>query len=140
LARGVGFEPTQPLCIQPKKRKRRVTEFRRPVFIWPTAPFTRIRTPSSAERPDLGCSLPGLARFAWQTWKTTFLRRQLHDHQPRRTDTHGQRTKGQMRLNASTSAFGPSYRGFMVRAFLGARQGTPTPPPKTRRQKKRCIE
>jgi len=44
--------------------------------------FTRIRTPLSAERPSLGCSLPGLARFAWLTQLTAFLRKLLCDRQP----------------------------------------------------------
>jgi len=44
--------------------RRRVTEARRPVFTKPSNPFTHTRTPLSAERPSLGCSLPGLARFA----------------------------------------------------------------------------
>jgi len=38
-------------------------------------PYTRTRTPLSAERPDLGCSLPGLAGFAWLTLETASLRK-----------------------------------------------------------------
>jgi len=29
------------------------------------SPYSHVGSPLSAERPSLGCSLPGLARFAW---------------------------------------------------------------------------
>ena len=50
-------------------------------------PYARTRAPLSAERPDLGCSLPGLAGFTWQTLKTALLRKLLNDRQPQRTDS-----------------------------------------------------
>jgi hypothetical protein len=50
-------------------------------------PYTRTRTPLSAERPDLGCSLPGLAEFAWSTLEAASLRKQPNDRQPQETDS-----------------------------------------------------
>jgi hypothetical protein len=80
------------VSVQPRKlfatQRRRVTEVRRPESAGPLRPYTRTRTPLSAERPDLGCSLPGLAGFAWQTLKTASLRKLPNDHQPQGTDGH----------------------------------------------------
>ncbi|MCS7114399.1 MAG: hypothetical protein N0A00_03190, partial [Candidatus Bathyarchaeota archaeon] len=51
------------------------------------------------------------------------------DRRPQGTDGHRfGRERDWAATGASASAFGPSYRGFTV-------QGTPSPPPKTHRQK-----
>jgi hypothetical protein len=51
-------------------------------------PFGRWHPRFGAKRPDLGCSLPSLAGFAWQTMKSVPLRKPLRDRQPQRTDSH----------------------------------------------------
>jgi hypothetical protein len=51
-------------------------------------PYALTRAPLSAARPDLGCSLPSLAGFAWWTVKAASLRKLLIDRQPQGTDSH----------------------------------------------------
>ena len=70
-------------------------------------PYTRTRTPLSAKRPDLGCSLPGLARFTWSTLKTVSLRKPLNDRQPQRTDSLRFGSEGPCSLKRLTLGFRP---------------------------------
>ena len=70
-------------------------------------PYTRTRTPLSAERPDLGCSLPGLAEFAWSTLKTAALRKPPNDRQPQGTDSLRFGNEGVSSLKRLSPSFRP---------------------------------
>jgi len=81
--------PSTPHSMRLIDQKRRwVTEVRRPESAHPLKPYTRTRTPLSAERPGLGCSLPGLASFTRQTPWQASLRRPPGDRRPQGTDGH----------------------------------------------------
>ena len=71
-----------------KEEERRATEVRRSDSVELLKSCASIRAPLSAGRPDLGCSLPGLAGFACQTPKTVSLRKPHGDRQPQETDIH----------------------------------------------------
>jgi len=90
-----------------KVERRWVTEVRRPESAEPFKPYTRTRTPLSAERPDLGCSLPGLAGFAWWTSKTASLRKLLGDRQPQGTGSRRFGDEGFSGLRRLSLSFRP---------------------------------
>ncbi len=96
------------------------------------SPFTHVRTPLSAKRPSLGCSLPGLARFAWQTQITTSLRKPLHNRQPQGTDTHSERLRAQVLFDASPQPSTRPIEGLRseLAPFRGPLAPRLDPPPK----------
>jgi len=87
-------------------------------------------SPPSAERPSLGCSLPGLARFTWQARMTASLRKPSHVRRPQGTDTHSQRPRSQALFDASPQPSARPKEGLRSRLLLAAFQGTPSPPPR----------
>ncbi len=96
------------------------------------SPSTHVRTPLSAKRPSLGCSLPGLARFAWQAQITTSLRKPLHNRQPQGTDTHRERLRAQLLFDASPQPSARPIEGLRseLAPFRGPLAPRLDPPPK----------